>query len=411
MHPSTMPRILAALVIASVSLFVSSSALAQGDLVLTDLTSPRGLTATGPNLLVADQGNGRILRVSPSGSVMVIADGLPSLIEESPEGPQPVGVTSVINVGAAYLYTVGESSSAGFDSVYSVTIGGEPVLIADLKAYEEANNTDGDVDRTGEPELLSNPYDLVSDGGLGLYVSASGANAILHISASGAISPFAVFPNRANPLFPAIGGPTMDQVPTGLEVGPDGALYVSTLTGFPFPTGEARVYRIEDQNDDGDALDDGETTIYASGLTTATNLAFDLDGSLLVTEFSTDMLAQAPGRLVRVVDGAIAEVVAEPLISPTGLAVMRDGQIVVSQEFLGIVAEANVGAKIASQGPPGGPPPDVEIKPPATGDAGLAAAGFSNSASLVLLAVVAVLLSGSGAVLALQSIARRPNNL
>jgi glucose/arabinose dehydrogenase len=249
--------------------------------------------------------------------------------------------------------------------------GGKPVLIADLGPYEAANNLDGAKDETGAPDLVVNPYDLIMDGAGGLLVSASGMNAVVRISPAGQITPYAVFKARQNPLFPGIGGPEMDQVPTGIERGPDGAVYVSTLTGFPFPNGGARVYRLQDRNSDGDAMDDGEVTTYADGLTTATNLAFDKDGSLLVTEFSTNFLEQAPGRLVRVVNGKISATVAAPLISPTGVAVMNDGTVMVSQEFAGIVADAQSGARLAAAGGPPGGAPSGGITPPSTGDGGL----------------------------------------
>jgi glucose/arabinose dehydrogenase len=296
-------------------------------------------------------------------------------------------VTTAIEFGGTYYFTVGGDGRPGLASVYSVRPGQKPVLLADLGAYEAANNTDGDVDIEGKPEVITNPYDLVTDGAGGLYVSASAANAILHISAAGKISPYAIFPNRPNPLFPALGGPTMDQVPTGIEIGPDGALYVATLTGFPFPNGAALVYRLTDSNNDGDALDVGELTVYASGLTGATNLAFDRDGSLLVTEFSLDFLNQGPGRLVRVRGGAIAEVVAAPLISPTGVAVMKDGAIIVTQEFLGIVSEVNAAAAIASQPAPvagGG------ITPPNAGDGGLAEDSVAPGAGYAALAAASL---------------------
>ena len=137
----------------------------------------------------------------------------------------------------------------------------------------------------------------------------------------------------------------VETVPTGMTSGPDGATYVATLTGFPFPTGGARVLRLQDGNGDGDALDSGETTVYASGFTTATDVAFEADGAMLVTEYSGDMNALAevgfknsslfPGRLVRWRDGAIT-VVASDLVSPTAVAVV-DGRIYVSEEFAGRV--------------------------------------------------------------------------
>jgi hypothetical protein len=371
------------------------SASAQGGLVLTDLQGPRGLSTDGSYLYIAELASGNILRVSQEGSVGVIVSGLPSVIADSPEGPLPTGPSAAISVGDKFFVAVGEARGvAGFDSIYSVTPGQPPVLFADLLAYEQANNVDGDVDMAGEPELLINAYDLVSDNAGGLYVSASGANAILHVSAGGVISPFAIFPNRPNPLFPAIGGPTMDQVPTGLEWGPDGALYVSTLTGFPFPNGEALVYRMVDTDGDGDALEDGETTVYASGLSVATNIAFDSDGSLLVTEFSTNMLEQAPGRLVRVVNGEISEVVAAPLVSPTGVTVFN-GEIIVAQEFVGIVAEAGAGAAIIASMPP--PSEGGAITPPSTGDAGLADSAASSTALLLAAGLIAGTVGGTRA--------------
>lgn len=365
---------------------LATAAFAQSPLILGDLAVPRGITASADSVLVADQGNGRIIRVAPDGTVTELIGGIPSTQVESPEGLLTVGVTGVIEANGGFFFTTGEAAAEGFQSVYFAVPGVPPVLMADLGAYEEANNTDDDLDRAGNPELLSNPYDLVSDGAGGVFVSDSGANAILHISAEGAITPFAIFPNRENPLFPGVGGPTMDQVPTGLEIGPDGALYLSTLTGFPFPANAARVYRVEDMNGDGDALDDGEIAVFAEGLTTATNLAFDRDGSLLVTEFSTDMLAQAPGRLVRVRDGAVAEVVAAPLISPTGVAVMSDGRIVVNQEFLGLIGEP---AAFAAAPPPAPVPAE-------TGNAGesMANDGSVTTIGLALLAAVAIVGAG-----------------
>jgi hypothetical protein len=370
-----------------VPVVLAGGASGQGELVITDLVGPRGLSQNGTYMLIAEQGTGRVLQVTKQGTVSVRAEGLPSSTFLEDGVPVPTGVTSAIDVGGKLYVTVGESrGEAGFDHIYSVVPGQAPVIVADLLAYEQANNVDGNVDMAGEPELLINAYDLVSDNAGGFYVSVSGGNTILHVAADGTISPFAIFPNRENPLFPAVGGPTMQQVPTGLEWGPDGALYVTTLTGFPFPEEGARVYRMVDSDGDGDALEDGETTVYASGLTTATNLVFDSDGSLLVTEFRGFLRGdETPGRLVRVSGGAITEVIAEPLLSPTGVTIF-DGEIIVTQEFLGIVSEAEAGAAIfASLRPPaeGG-----EITPPSTGDGGLAGGAAPPTALLLAAALV-----------------------
>jgi hypothetical protein len=320
-------------------LCAAAPTLAQA-LTVPNLANPRGLSVSDGNLLIAEQKGGRILSVAADGTVSTVAEGIVVGEYTSPEGPTAVGVNSVVKDGDTYFFTVGGSlgSVAGSEAVYSFKAGEAPKVLAYLGAYEKANNTGGDVTPEGKPDIDSNPYSLVADTKGGVFASDPAANAIFHIDSAGTIAIYAQFPDRENPMVGKVGGPTFDQVPTGLTKGPDDALYVSTLTGFPFNSGLARVYRVADNNADGDALDDGETTVYAEGLTTATNLAFDTDGSLLVTEFSTDMLKQAPGRLVRVKDGAITEVAAG-LISPTAVAVLPNGKIVVTQEFPGVVGE------------------------------------------------------------------------
>jgi hypothetical protein len=321
----------------------AAAAFAQEPPLVTGLNAPRGLSVVDGSVLVAEQGKGQLLLVAPDGGTQVVLGGIPAGQFDAPEGPTVAGPDAAIKVGERYFYTVAGSlgTIAGSEAVYTFVAGETPRLLADLGRYEAANNTGGDVDQSGAPEINSNPFDLVTDGGAGIFVTDAAANAVFHVGAGGDIILYAQFADRKNPLFGTIGGPTFDQVPTGLATGPDGALYVTTLTGFPFVQGAARVYRMEDANDDGDALDEGETTIFVEGLTTATDLAFGSDGTLFVTEFSTDMLHRAPGRLVNVIDGRIAEV-RTGLVSPTAVAILDSGKVLVTQEFPGLVTVAAI---------------------------------------------------------------------
>src|SRR5262249_42213396 len=61
-------------------------------------------------------------------------------------------------------------------------------------------------------------------------------------------------------------GQPYESVPTDVVKGPDGAYYVSELTGFPFATGAARIWRVKPGH---------KPTVWASGLTNVTSLAFD----------------------------------------------------------------------------------------------------------------------------------------
>ena len=73
-------------------------------------------------------------------------------------------------------------------------------------------------------------------------------------------------------------------VATSTAVGPDGALYVSELTGFPFPKGGASIYRIGRN---------GALSVYASGLTNVTDLAWR-GRTLYAVQISTNGLLTGP---------------------------------------------------------------------------------------------------------------------
>ena len=69
-----------------------------------------------------------------------------------------------------------------------------------------------------------------------------------------------------------IGPPFVESVATAIAQGPDGAFYISELTGAPFPTGVARIHRI---------APDGTRSVHATGLTGVVDLAFAGDGAHL----------------------------------------------------------------------------------------------------------------------------------
>jgi hypothetical protein len=87
---------------------------------------------------------------------------------------------------------------------------------------------------------------------------------------------------------------TAQPVPTSLAVGPDGALYIGTLN-FRGGPGQAAVYRL--------APGSHTATVYASGLTAITGIAFGRRGTLYVSEFTTTFGPSGPGP-----DGAVVAV-------------------------------------------------------------------------------------------------------
>lgn len=69
-----------------------------------------------------------------------------------------------------------------------------------------------------------------------------------------------MFPDIPNPLFPNVGGPFLQAVPTGIA-GVGGKLLVTLLRGAPFPTGASTVEQIDPAT--------GSDTTFISNLTTA----------------------------------------------------------------------------------------------------------------------------------------------
>ncbi len=346
----TMQRFLTGLVSVSLGVVVGLATAAllgafPAPLVVEGLTAPRGLTPTDDGgLLIAEVGAGRLLEMGPDGEISVIADGLPFTLISGPQNKYPAGPSAVIERDGQYFYVVGGYIEQGFSELYRLEPGGTP---EPMTGQEIAN-------RFGS-NAVTNPYDLVPASGGGFLVSDSGINAILHISEDGEISEYLDFPRRDNPQ-PSEGPAEFEVVPTGLARGPDDAVYVTSLTGFPYPEGAAQVYRIEDVTAAGETTVDGEFTVFADGFTAATDLVFDGDGSMLVTEYSTDMRAlaeddireaqRAPGRLVRWRDGETS-VVADGLVSPSSVAI-AGGRIFVSEEFAGRVTEITTGGSVAN---------------------------------------------------------------
>ena len=258
-----------------------------------------------------------------------VLEGLPSLAPAGGDGALGPSDIHLRHFGGAYL-TVGLGADPAvrdqlgdlgpdFGQLYKISGFGHLRAVADISAYEAAANPDGGA-------FDSNPNSVTTDRGR-IYVVDAGGNSLLRVHRSGEISTVAVFPDRLITPPPGMGLPDpfpMQAVPTNVVVGPDGALYVSQLTGFPFPVGAANVYRVEPGS---------EPEVYASDLTNVTDLAFDRHGNLWVVEFAANGLASGDptGALIKIrPDGSRETVLSEGLVNPYGVAIGRRGDIYVS---------------------------------------------------------------------------------
>lgn len=271
--------------LASVAVFVLVPTAAQAD---TDFyESPIfGATTAGSTLLVADTGQGVV-----NGDTGVLVASLP-------------GVTDVATRSGGGLWALRSGDDPEADSgqsLWRVGSGGATTLVANLFEYESFFNP--------HPEAVdSNPFD-VADAGRGKAVVAdAGGNSVLLVGdgnspnsdVASRVKLIATLPDElvstanAKAIFGCPQGPPdicglppmipAQAVATSVAIGPDGAYYVGELKGFPAPTGESRVWRIEPGTRNAKCGSSKKCTVVLDGLTSVIDLAFGPDGRLNVAQ-------------------------------------------------------------------------------------------------------------------------------
>jgi DNA-binding beta-propeller fold protein YncE len=220
---------------------------------------------------------------------------------------------------------------------------------ADLSGFEQANNPDGSVHygvdnpsqcvvdafasmpdtppATYQGIIDSHPYAVSDAPGSAWWVADAGGNDLLRVDGQGNVSAVAVLPRQpfvitaemaASAGLPdCVAGVTynFEPVPTDVEQGPNGTLYVSTLPGGPEdPSFGARgsVYRVNPRT--------GGATLVATGFAGATNVAVDPSGRIYVAELFA-------GRVSVISHGAVSPVVDLPNVAAVEYA---DGKLYAS---------------------------------------------------------------------------------
>jgi hypothetical protein len=316
---------------------------ADYEVVADGLDSPRHLTMTSDGALyVAEAGRGgsgpcvahpelgtfcygntgAITRVRTSGPDRTVVSGLPSIMSNTGEALGPFDI--VFTGGDKYVVSIGLGGSDTFregfgnrgkwlGTLLTGRLGGDrPDLWADILEFEADENPDG-------ADIDSNPTGLWRSGE-NIYLTDSGGNSVLKVDGEGDVSTVAVLEPVATTVPVDLEGGNVipagfeaDAVPTAVVRGPDGAWYISQLTGFPFEKGLSSIWRLKPG---------GNLTEWATGLTNVTDLAFSDEGDLYAVEISSEgLLAGAEGSLVKVQRHSDThEVVASGLVAPYGVA-------------------------------------------------------------------------------------------
>jgi hypothetical protein len=297
----------AALAGAALSVPAPASAAVKVKTLETDLFSPLSLAVGADGSVLYSQNFAGVLqRRSPKGKVTTVF--------KAPKQGQEIGAVSerrgsvrfaLSGPKNAFLYGIGDS--------------GKPRRMADIGAHERKTNPDERVSygfRDLDPECAaslpaqfpaaypgiveSHPYAtyLAQDGTT--YVADAAANAIFSVPKPGVVRTVAVLPAvpvtlteafaEASELPACVVGETyrFESVPTDVEMGPDGKLYVTTLPGGPEDDSlgaNASVYRVNPRT--------GATTKVVSGLVSATGLAVARNGDIYVAELFRGRIARA----------------------------------------------------------------------------------------------------------------------
>jgi hypothetical protein len=238
------------------------------------------------------------------------------------------------------------------------------VTSVDVLAWEQANNPDASAEygfRDLAPDCLAQippfllPFVGPHGGGVDThvygslmvgdvtYVADAGANAVLAVDSSGDISTVAVLPPSSliatEALAESFGLPSCvvghdfvtEPVPTDVELGNDGWLYVTTLPGGPEDASlgaRGSVYRVNPNT--------GEMQLYASGFAGATGLAVAPNGTVFVAEMFGNRVSVITKR------GDVSTFA--ELTSPAGIE-WQSGRLFVSTDVFGDGEVVSIGLR------------------------------------------------------------------
>jgi hypothetical protein len=297
--------------------------------------------------------SGAITKIEKNGTTKQVLTGLPSLALPTgitAAGPQDIKFDAT---GKPYIL-LGYAANPGLrDATFPNTVLGKIITadfntntwtsIADLANYELVNNPD-------QGDIISNPLAFVLDGNQAVAVDA-GANDLLSVDTDGNnLQALATFPQQllTNPIFPPSDAQPFDEaqvpppgsfenapplqfplqaVPTGVAIGLDRAYYVSDFTGFPFPEGGAKIYRIGA---------DGQASVYADGFTQLTDLEFDALGNLYALQYANESAWKGnfDGSLIKIAaDGTRTTLFSgNGLFAPSSLTIGSDGAFYITNK-------------------------------------------------------------------------------
>jgi hypothetical protein len=320
--------------------------------IATNLVGPLSLAVDATsNIYVSQNFAGTLERITPAGKRTTVA---------SAPGME---IGAVSSLGGVVYFSQGNQPTGVF-SLMKLVPGGTPTQLADLGAYEAANNPDqvnhyGFTDLTPQckaefPPPPSGPpgpetppqgfYTGVVDTHVyasaatsnAVYVADAGGNDILRVGLDGKVSTVAVLPPTAPVTvsaamaaglgFPACSaghGYAFEFVPTDVEIGPGGWLYVTSLPGGPEDASlgaRGSIVKINPAT--------GQIVTVATGLVGATGLAIDnITGTIAVNEMFGG--PKGTGQVSVILPNTSKAAASIPVTSPAAIE-LRNGKVYIT---------------------------------------------------------------------------------
>lgn len=259
--------------------------------------------APGGTLYVGQAFSGTLTKIARDGTATDLV---------GPNGTDLAAV-SVHHGSVTWAERVGDEESVTSSVLKRRAPDGTVTQVADLLAYDAAHNPDGATTYgfTNLPAGCAVPPGFQYTGGVDshgygsvtvgryTYVADAGGNDVLRVDRRGHVSTVAVLPPKAVTVtadvaaafgLPAcVAGSTylLEAVPTDVEIGPDGWLYVSSLPGGPEDGSfgaVGSVYKVNPRT--------GHVKLLATGLAGATGIAVAPDGTVFAAElFAGDVVS------------------------------------------------------------------------------------------------------------------------
>jgi hypothetical protein len=380
-----LPTLLRFAFVASTALMLNGEARAQCPVsqLTSGLLNPLSITQSNQgNLVVSESGTavpntGRISLVDLNGNRRTLLAGLPSGISDvgTPSGPAGLllrgrtlyAVIGVGDVGKAgplpgsNIPNPDPPSSPLFSSVLAIHFSAEaekatagftltPADHQALAAGQKVTLDNGAGDKMAIelvvnflPDYLPKPLAAfpanvgllnpfgVALAGDQLYVTDGGQNRIWQVDApTGSFLTLTQFSPIANPLYPAVGGPTQEAVPTGITYF-DGQLLVALFRGVPFSPGTSAIEQVSLTGSQSPFITGRKTAIAILPVTSAGNTDY-----LVLQHASAGPFFGSPGLLLRFASPTSAPtVIADCLTRPTAMTLYQKTGTLYVTDFAG----------------------------------------------------------------------------